>query len=263
MGEHRQSRVLDRGRISEPTLGIGERPPQQLLHLSRLERAQLVDLATREQRRIHLEVRVLRGGPDQRQQPFLDSRQQRVLLSLVEAVNLVEKQNRGTTATRSPLPRSLDHGPDLSFPRIDRRLLLEGAFGPGSSDPSQRRLASPGRSVQDRAMRMTRLDRRPQRRPGRQHMLLPDKLIQAPRPHPHRQRSIGSGNPSGGAFTSIEQPVSHHGQYEGIGGGLDGASRSGPRQGDPGPRSGTTLHRRKAVHGHRRDLPRSLKTHLH
>jgi hypothetical protein len=43
-------------------------------------------------------------------------------------------------------------------------------------------------------------------------MLLPDKLIQAPRPHTHCQRSIGSWNLTLGGFTPrIEQPVSHYG----------------------------------------------------
>jgi hypothetical protein len=42
-------------------------------------------------------------------------------------------------------------------------------------------------------------------------MFLTHELIEAPWPHPHRQRSIGSWHLNLGGFTRIEQPVSHYG----------------------------------------------------
>ena len=75
-----------------------QRPPQQPLEILRLERLQLVDLRPRQQRGVDLEVGVLRRRPDQRQEPVLDRGQQRVLLRLVEAVDLVEEEDRRAAA---------------------------------------------------------------------------------------------------------------------------------------------------------------------
>jgi hypothetical protein len=96
--QHRQRRVLDRRRIGQSTLGIGERPAQQLLDLSRVQRLKLVNLATREQRRVDLEIGVLSSGPNQGQKPFLHRRQQRILLRLIEAMNLIEKEHSRSAA---------------------------------------------------------------------------------------------------------------------------------------------------------------------
>ena len=64
----------------------------------------------REQRRVDLEVGVLRGRADQRDRAVLDLRQQRVLLRLVEAVDLVEEEHRRPAAPVDPLARAGDHG---------------------------------------------------------------------------------------------------------------------------------------------------------
>ena len=57
------------------------------------QRLQYVDAGTRQQRVIQFERRVLRGRPDKRQRAILDERQERILLRLVEAMHLVEKQH--------------------------------------------------------------------------------------------------------------------------------------------------------------------------
>ena len=58
------------------------------------EAVQGEDLATREKRGIHLERRILRRGADQYYRALLDVRQKRVLLGLVEAVNLIDEKDR-------------------------------------------------------------------------------------------------------------------------------------------------------------------------
>ena len=76
-------------------------------------RHELVELAAREQRRVDLEVRVLGGRADQRDQARLDRRQQRVLLRLVEAVDLVQEEDRapavGRPAARAPRSSTRAH----------------------------------------------------------------------------------------------------------------------------------------------------------
>jgi hypothetical protein len=58
---------------------------------------------------------------------------------------------------------------------------------------------------------MPRLDRSPQSRTLTKNVLLPHKLIQTPRPHPHRKRRIGSWNLGPGRFAGVKQSVSHYG----------------------------------------------------
>ena len=70
-------------------------------------RLELVDLRPREQRRVDLEVRVLGRRADQRQQAVLDAGQQRILLRLVEAVDLVEEEDRPPAARAEPFARLL------------------------------------------------------------------------------------------------------------------------------------------------------------
>ena len=73
------------------------------------ERLELVELHPREQRRVELEVRVLGRRADQRHEPVLDARQQRVLLGLVEAVDLVEEEDRPPPGRAEPLARPGEH----------------------------------------------------------------------------------------------------------------------------------------------------------
>jgi hypothetical protein len=209
--QHRQRLVADRRRARDPALGVGQCSPQQLFHLARLEWPQLIHLRPREQGRVDLEVGVLRRRPDQRQQPFLDRRQQRVLLGLVEAVNLVEEENRRPAAPPPPLPRPLDHRPDLGFPRVHRRLLLKRPLRPSRRDPRQRRLPRPRRPIEDRAVGLAAFHRPPQRRPLTKHMLLPDHLLERPRPHADGEWSVDRRLPRlrASVVAAIEKLVGH------------------------------------------------------
>ena len=81
------------------------------------------------QRRVDLEVRVLRRRADQRHEPRLDVGQQRVLLRLVEAVDLVEEEDRAPAARAEPLPRPREHLAHVLHRRRDRRQLLERGAG--------------------------------------------------------------------------------------------------------------------------------------
>ena len=49
-------------------------------------------------------------------------------------------------------------------------------------------LPVPGRSPQQQRHRLVALDQPPQRRPGREQVLLADELVEVARAHPHRQR---------------------------------------------------------------------------
>jgi hypothetical protein len=93
----------------------------------------------------------------------LDRRQQRVLLGLVEPVDLVQKEDRRLVGRLPTLLRALDDRPHLRATGVHRRFLLEGTACGRRDDPREGGLAGPGRPVEDRRMGLSRLDRDPQR----------------------------------------------------------------------------------------------------
>ena len=61
------------------------------------------DLRARQQRRVHLERRVLGRRADEHDVARLDARQERVLLRLVEAMDFVDEQDRAAAASRAAI----------------------------------------------------------------------------------------------------------------------------------------------------------------
>ncbi|PON74912.1 hypothetical protein PanWU01x14_046290 [Parasponia andersonii] len=79
---------------SEPNPGIVGGPPEESGQMLGLQWVEDEDSAAREKRRDEMERRVLRSGPDEDDAPVLDNGEERVLLGLVEPVNLVDEQHR-------------------------------------------------------------------------------------------------------------------------------------------------------------------------
>ena len=69
-------------------------PGYQLLHGRVVEPVEYEHLAAREERAIELEGRILRGRADQDDRAVLDIGQESILLRAIEAVNLVDEQQR-------------------------------------------------------------------------------------------------------------------------------------------------------------------------
>ena len=154
------------------------------------ERLQLVDLAAGEQRRVHLEVRVLRRRADQRQQAFLHRGQQGILLGLVEAVDLVEEENGATAVCAEPLARCRDHRPHLGHRGVDGGELLEPGIGGGRDDLRERRLAAARRPVEDHRADAVLRDRLAEGRSLAEDLLLADELVERPRPQACGERRM-------------------------------------------------------------------------
>ena len=192
---------------------LGQRPPQQPGDVVLRELVQLVDLGARDQGGVDLEVRVLGRRADQHHQALLDRGQQRVLLGLVEAVDLVQEEDR-VAAGAAALAGAGDHLAHLGAPRLDGRELLEGGVGVLGGHPRERRLAGPGRAVEDHRVRLAGLDRGPQRARRAQQVRLADELLERARAHARRQRQIprcGLRTP-GRVVRHVEEP-SHCGKY--------------------------------------------------
>ena len=95
-----------RTRPAEAALRIGQRAVDDLAQRIGVERLQAVDPHPRQERRVDLVVRVLGRRADQRDRAVLDVRQQRVLLALVEPMQLVDEgDRRGRRPPAAPSPR--------------------------------------------------------------------------------------------------------------------------------------------------------------
>ena len=194
------------GDLDLRALAALDRPPQQRLDLLGRELLELVDLRAREQRAVDLEVGVLGRGADQRHQPLLDRRQQRVLLCLVEAVDLVEEEDRRPPAGPA-LAGAGDHLSHLGAPGLDRGQLLERRVGVLGRQPRERGLAGSRRAIEDHRMRVAGLERDAQRRARREQVLLADELVQRARSHAGGERAVRRRPVIRSFLGRVEQPL--------------------------------------------------------
>ena len=150
-------------------------PAHDRLDVGGVERQELEQLAAAEQGRVDLEVRVLGGRADQRHEARLDRRQERVLLALVEAVDLVEEEDRAPAVAAQPVVRLAEHAAHVADADLHGRELLEvrlrwwprrsGRASSCRSRAARRRSSTaPGRRRSRAAGRCPRRPRRPGRR---------------------------------------------------------------------------------------------------
>ncbi len=133
----------------------------------------------------------------------------RVLLRLVESVDLVEEEDRALSVRAEPLARARDHLAHLRDGRRHRRELLECRAGRVGDDAGQRRLAAAGRPVEDHRSDAVLLDREPERGSRAEHVLLADEVVDRLRPQSRRERrdlrhALARG---------IGEEVAHGGKY--------------------------------------------------
>ena len=197
----------------------GSAAPDDLGQLLLDERLELDHLAAGEQRRVDLEVRVLGRRADQRQQPLFDRGQERVLLRLVEAVDLVEEEDRPLAVPAEAVAGPLHDPADVVDARRDSRELLEGRAGLGGDDPRQRRLPDARRAVEDQRAQPVLLDRPAQRRSFAEHVRLAHQLGERARPEALRQRRVrgralrGRRRRRGRSYSQYAPAVATHEDY--------------------------------------------------
>ena len=186
LGDSRERILRDHDlRSAEAALGVGEGALQEGDQVGRLERLQGEDAAAREQRSDHLERRVLGRGAHQGERPRLDVGEERVLLSAVEAVDLVEEEDRALAGT----PRALGVGRDLADlleARGDRRERHEAgpAAGAGGREQAgEAGLARTGRAPEEQGGQRARLDQHAKGSARRHQVPLAEYLVERARPH--------------------------------------------------------------------------------
>ena len=102
----------------------------------------------------------------------------RVLLRLVEAMDLVDEEDRPQAVRAEALSRAGDDSAHVVDTRGNSGDLLERGAGALGDDPRDRGLPRPGRPEEDHRRRAVLLDRDPERRSRPEHVALPDELVE-------------------------------------------------------------------------------------
>ena len=165
-------------------LHVGQRAAHDLGDRRIVERPERHHAAPRQERAVHRERRVLGRRADEHAEPVLDVRQERVLLRAVEAVDLVdEEQRRAPTLAARDLGAvdRLAHFLDAGEDRGER---LEPEVRRLGDQPRERRLATPGRSEEQQRPGLPVGERSSQSASLPDHLLLAEELVEGPRAHP-------------------------------------------------------------------------------
>jgi hypothetical protein len=164
-------------------------PVQQKRKLWRTQRFQHVNRSPGEQCAVHLERRILGGRADEGQQALLDERQEGVLLRLVEAMHLVDEEDRRLAAARELVLRGLHRFADVLHAAEHRRKRHEVRVEGVRHQARERGLARSGRAPEDHRVRLAGLEGEAQRLARAEEVLLAYDLVDRLRPQTLRKRS--------------------------------------------------------------------------
>ena len=174
---------------------VDERASQDLLDGLARQRLQHEHLRAREQRRVDFERGVLRGGADQHDVARFHAREERILLRLVEAVDLVDEDDRAAAGAAPPILRRRHDLLDLLDPRQHRTERNEMRLGQLRDNPGERGLAGAGRAPQDDRLKQVAFDRLAQRLAGTEDLVLTDDLIERSWTYALGERCPGRAGP--------------------------------------------------------------------
>ena len=167
---------------------VRQGPPDDRRHLFVGQRFQAVDPEARQQRRVHLEVRILRGGADEGDGPFLDMGQKRVLLSLVEAMDLVDEEDRLAAVESEPVASFRNqraHFGDAAHDGRDRHEMGTHRIG---QDAGQAGLAAARGPPEEDRSQAAALGDATQGSSFPDQLFVADDLVNVPGAHPGGQR---------------------------------------------------------------------------
>ena len=169
--------VVERQRLAFDRLGARE----QLLDRGGIERLEHQHARARQQRRDQLEGRIFGGRADQHDGAVLHHRQEGVLLRAVEAMDLVDEEQRPLPGL-APRAGRVEHLLEVGDAGEDRRNLLEVQVGRLRQEPRHRGLAGAGRPPEHQRAERAGLEHARERAVGTEQMILADDLAERRRP---------------------------------------------------------------------------------
>ena len=115
-----------------------------------------------------------------------------VLLGLVEAVDLVDEQDRAPAVHAQSLLRLGCNPAQLRHARADGADRAEVTAGEGRDEEGEGGLAAAGRAPEDDRRDLVGLDALAEHLARADDVLLPHELVEGPRPHPCGQGGLSS-----------------------------------------------------------------------
>ena len=176
----------------QTALLVDKRTVHELVDRAIRERLQAHHARPGQQCRIDLERRVLRGGAEQCDQPAFDMRKHRILLRLVEAMDLIDEED-GALSNTCALARALDDRAQVGHAGCCCTHRLERGCSQRRDKHRHRRLAGTRWSPQDHRRNLTGIECAAQHTPLPQHVFLAHELVERPRPHARRQWRVVDG----------------------------------------------------------------------
>src|SRR6266704_1728104 len=180
-----------------------------------VQRLENEDPAPRQQRTRQLEGRILRRRTDEREDAVLDPGEKRVLLRLVEPMDLVAEEDRALPLVLQPLLGLSDdfaHSRDAFGHRGKR---LEVPVDVIRDDLGERSFAGPRRAPEDARSQVPPADQITERFPGTEEVLLTEELLERLGAHARREglgrtlekRGPGHDSPSTRVFVRKNNAV--------------------------------------------------------
>ena len=173
---------------AEAALTVAECPAQDLDELRIRQRIEPDDAHAREQRVVDLEERILCRRADEDEPAVLNVWQQHILLALVEAMDLVDEDDRAALIITARLISLLDDAAQVADASRDSIELLKGAVRHLSDHLRERRLARTRRAIEDNGRNLVCLDHAAQEMAAAHSLLLADEFLEVARTHAARKR---------------------------------------------------------------------------
>ena len=179
---------------SDPALDVVDCPVEDRSDVGLGEGVKAEQYGSREQGADDAEERRLGGRADEDDPARFDTGQQDILLRLVEAVDLVDEQDRTATRRFKPLTPFFDDPPHVGDAGRHRRQLDELRGRVPCDQHRQRRLPGSRRPDEHHRPELVLLDQRPKNAAPFQQMRLTDEFIQGSGPHPRGERRLFGGH---------------------------------------------------------------------
>ena len=173
-----------------------------------VERLEDEDARPRQERGVELEGRVLGRRADQRDRAVLHHRQEGILLRAVEAVDLVDEEERAL-ARLAARARRLEHLLQVGDAGEDRRDLLEMEVGLARQQPRDRRLAGARRPPEDERAERAGGEHPGERAVGPEQVVLADDVGErSGRSRSASGRGAALSSPAASKSDAIARPLS-------------------------------------------------------
>ena len=193
------------GPLSVAPLRIGQGAVQQLAKVAWLQPLEPEQAGAADEGLVDFEVGVFGGGADEGDGAVLHPRQQGVLLGRIEAVHLIDEQDRAQAVALQPLAGGLHLGSQLLHAREHGVEAGEVGAGGVGDDARQGGLAGARGAVQDQVAHPVGGDGAAQQPAVAEDRLLAGEFLKGARAHAIRQ----GGDAAQGFFAVVAEQIAH------------------------------------------------------